>query len=285
MQLMIDTGNATRAELDAAIGFLSTIALLKGVEVPMGTEAAGEQAHRAAEQVLGLTPAPPAPPAPPAAEVFGGNTPVHAMAPPPPPPAPPFVPPAAPAPAIAGDTPAAVVTATASPSDLDSTGMPWDARLHSETKKKNADGSWRVRRGLDKNVRVAVEAELRAIYPDTSVNLHAVPPVAAVPAASVPAPPPPPPAAAVVPAPPAPNAGAVPPPPPPAGVAAAVLPGAITFHTLMAKLTNAANEKKISMAQITEAITANGVAGFGHLSKATPEQLVAIDLYVRQWGV
>lgn len=43
----------------------------------------------------------------------------------------------------------------------DARGTPWDARVHSETRKTNADGSWRFRRNLDEAVKAAVMAELR----------------------------------------------------------------------------------------------------------------------------
>lgn len=35
-------------------------------------------------------------------------------------------------------------------SQLDSEGVAWDERIHSETKSQNKDGTWRLRRGVDK---------------------------------------------------------------------------------------------------------------------------------------
>lgn len=35
-------------------------------------------------------------------------------------------------------------------SQLDSEGIKWDERIHSETKSQNKDGTWRLRRGVDK---------------------------------------------------------------------------------------------------------------------------------------
>lgn len=63
------------------------------------------------------------------------------------------IPPAPPAPA-----------ASASPAGVDSTGLPWDERIHSGTKAVNADGTWRARRGLNNPALVKeVEAELRQL--------------------------------------------------------------------------------------------------------------------------
>lgn len=46
--------------------------------------------------------------------------------------------------------------------ELDSAGMPWDGRIHSDTKSKIGDGTWRTRRGADPAVVAAVTAELKA---------------------------------------------------------------------------------------------------------------------------
>lgn len=92
---------------------------------------------------------------------------------------------------------------------LDSAGLPWDARIHAESRGTNKDGTWRGKRGVDKAVVDAVTAELRA--------LMAIPVPAAVPAPPAPEAPALDPAAAfggplAVPPPPAPVA--VPPAPP-----------------------------------------------------------------------
>lgn len=47
-------------------------------------------------------------------------------------------------------------------SEPDVNGLPWDARIHSSSKNKNQDGTWRYTRGGDPEVRARVEAELRA---------------------------------------------------------------------------------------------------------------------------
>ena len=94
----------------------------------------------------------------------------------------PVAPVAAPAPApvdpaaVFGATPAAPVAvvnpppapaaATGAP-ELDANSLPWDARIHGANRTKNADGTWRQKRGLKEDdpngtMRAQVEAELRA---------------------------------------------------------------------------------------------------------------------------
>ena len=45
--------------------------------------------------------------------------------------------------------------------ELDSEGIPWDARIHSSSKEKVANGTWRNRRGVDKNLVEQVKASYR----------------------------------------------------------------------------------------------------------------------------
>ena len=47
--------------------------------------------------------------------------------------------------------------------ELDAKGLPWDARIHAGTKRKNADGSWTAKRGVDPALVAQVEAELRQV--------------------------------------------------------------------------------------------------------------------------
>lgn len=44
----------------------------------------------------------------------------------------------------------------------DSTGLPWDERIHAGSKAQIADGTWRKRKGVDAGTVASVEAELRA---------------------------------------------------------------------------------------------------------------------------
>ena len=115
--------------------------------------------------------------------------------------------PVPPAPAPSPVVPPAPVAPTGP--ELDAAGMPYDPRIHSGTKAKIADGTWRKKRGVDDAVVAQVEQQLR-----NALAAPAAAPVAPVAPAAPPAP------APVVPAPaPAPVVPA--PAPAPAPVAAA----------------------------------------------------------------
>ena len=158
--------------------------------------------------------------------------------------------------------------------EVDAQGMPWDNRIHSGSRAKVADGSWRQKRNLDSNLLAQVEGELRA-----TMGLPAQEPVSAPAPAPVspagafaPAAPeqiaPPPPPAAVVPVPPPfvanaapsvdPAAITPPPPTPPAGVATTASPSSqsgagvavVTFPALMQKITQAFTAKTLDQATI-----------------------------------
>ena len=45
--------------------------------------------------------------------------------------------------------------------EVDSEGLPWDARIHSSSRNLNADGSWRLRRNLNPDILTQVMAELK----------------------------------------------------------------------------------------------------------------------------
>ena len=65
-----------------------------------------------------------------------------------------------PPPPLAGAT--AQTDANGSPTELDANGLPWIAEIHSTSKNKNQDGTWRYIRGGDPEVRAQVEARVRA---------------------------------------------------------------------------------------------------------------------------
>lgn len=96
---------------------------------------------------------------------------------------------------------------TASGEGLDKNGLPWDGRIHSSSKNKNADGSWRYLRGVDKDLVGIVEAELRQLTSNDAPPPP--PPVVEQPKADDAPPPPPPPVADDAPPPPPAVAGAV----------------------------------------------------------------------------
>lgn len=55
-----------------------------------------------------------------------------------------------------------VANVIAAGGEVDSSGMPWDERIHSSSKEKNADGKWRYRRNLSPAIKTRIEAEIRA---------------------------------------------------------------------------------------------------------------------------
>ncbi len=142
---------------------------------------------------------------------------------------------------------APVPPTAATPPERDSTGLPWDARIHGSTKSTNADGTWRQKRGLnDPALKARVEAELRAAVSAGSPPAGSVASVASTTAAPV-APPPAPPVVASTPPTSAPPAVVPPapvstppatPPTPPAPVITltATPPAAETFGQFMARM-------------------------------------------------
>lgn len=98
--------------------------------------------------------------------------------------------PAAPAPSAPAAPPS-----PAGAGSLDSKGLPWDARIHSSKRTQNADGSWRVRKGVNAFAVAQVETQLRQGVETGPFVLQAAPaPTAAATAAATTAataPPPP----------------------------------------------------------------------------------------------
>lgn len=85
--------------------------------------------------------------------------------------------------------------------ELDSKGLPWDARIHASTKARNKDNSWKMKRGVADVTVTQIESELRhlmAIPSPQHALIAAQPPMAASsvkttvasPAAVIPSPPP-----------------------------------------------------------------------------------------------
>lgn len=58
---------------------------------------------------------------------------------------------------------AKVVEAPSSDPATDAKGFPWDERIHSSSRKFNADGTWRYRKNVSDDMKQGIEAELRAL--------------------------------------------------------------------------------------------------------------------------
>lgn len=177
--------------------------------------------------------------------------------------------PTAPVPPAPNSAPAAAIAApqTANPVgavDLDKHGLPWDGRIHAESKAKIADGTWRKKRGVDPALVATVEAELRQVMGAASaVPLAPVAPIPAPQAATVTMP-----TAGVassavaVPAPPtAPVAPVAPPPPAPLAAPVGEVPqdARAQFVGLVGRASAAIQAGKVTQAEITQCCAAAGV--------------------------
>lgn len=158
----------------------------------------------------------------------------------------------------APDTAALVAVTAPGGVDLDAKGLPWDTRIHGSTKTKNADGTWRQKRGLnDEALKLRIEGELRAAM---AARGPAVPPAPVAHTANMVAPllPPAVPNAPTAPIAPAASVAsgvvpAAPAPAPSAPAAPVTAPAGETFGQLMARLApittgNAAAAEKVNQA-------------------------------------
>lgn len=180
------------------------------------------------------------------------------------------IPPTAPASTVAQSAPAPTAPTTTTPGpvslaagaapagvELDKHGLPWDNRIHAESKAKIADGSWRKKRGVDPALVAQVEAELRQVMGAPSSPLVA---------STVPSAPTPPLATAAPDTVSLPTASVSPAvvPPPPAPVPAA--PGAevgqdprAQFVALIGRASAAIQAGKVTQEEINQACQAVGV--------------------------
>lgn len=142
--------------------------------------------------------------------------------------------------------------------DLDAKGLPWDNRIHAESKAKIADGTWRSKRNLDPALKASVEAELRqlmGVAPGVPLAPAATFPVQ--PAAPVTTPTAGPASSAVaVPAPP-PAAPVVQPPPAPLGEVPADARG--MFVALVGRASAAIQGQKVTQAEVNQCCADAGV--------------------------
>ena len=160
---------------------------------------------------------------------------------------------------------------------VDSTGLPWDARIHSTPPRSKEDGRWRKKRGVDDAVFIAsVEAELRGATPATlSAPPPPVPAAPNVQPAAPAAPPPPIAVTAEAPAAPSPGAPAAPVTAPVAPTATAPAPTTVTppplatasapapvgFEQFMEWLGGKMSTGALPFPAVGEEITRSGFAG------------------------
>lgn len=294
-QLMIDISTETPEGLELAAEFLRSHAALKRAiesatpSVPTGTQPA---------------PLVPAAPVAPAAASLTPSTPNAPTAPTAPGNVVPFVPPAptnAPPAAIPGTSSADSANpsnpATASPGasaappvdEYDSAGVPWDARIHQKGKGQKKDKTWKLQKGIADSLVSTVMQEL-------APRIRKAPAAPAAPAEPNPAAvfghtPLPAGASAPVslpPVPPVPTAPQVPPvtggpqgvgspeaPPAPPG-AETVAPPADPFRAIVAKITKARGEKRLTAEEVTQCCASAGVPTLQSLN-AMPHLIATVE--------
>ncbi|UNY40112.1 hypothetical protein KLEA5_gp34 [Aeromonas phage vB_AveS_KLEA5] len=77
--------------------------------------------------------------------------------------------------------------------ELDKNGIQWDERIHAGTKRKNADGTWSLKKGVDKELAAQIIAEYQSAAPAAETETTTAPSKPSAPAApSAPTPPAPP---------------------------------------------------------------------------------------------
>ena len=197
--------------------------------------------------------------------------------------------------------------------DVDSAGLPWDARIHSESRNKVADGTWRKRRNTAPELVAQVEGELRALMaipapggaavasaapfpPAAPIAQPIVPPAipgasTAEQTASVPVPPvsasPASPATPPVPAPPVPQPPAAAPtpvaPPPVAQDTAAAPAEPITFAGVMRQVTEGLTQHKFTEQTVNDCLreAAGGVEIKIGMLAARPDLCTAFSNLLR----
>ena len=139
------------------------------------------------------------------------------------------------------------------PITLDINGLPWDERIHSSTAAKNQDGSWRLKRGVDRDLVAEVEAELRATMGSEPVPAPETPAVMG--SEPAPAPASQPPVAAPAPTPPAAQTAPMPPTGP------AVWPDDKSFPGIIRRITT----QKVDQSAIAAACEEVGLKGLPEL--------------------
>lgn len=240
-------------------------------------------------------PAPPAPPAPVAAAATVAATSGAASAELPPPPPPPSNVVNFPTPPAASDAPtaASVSTAASAPAptattasaasgsdSYDTSGLPWDGRIHQAKKGVKKDGTWKLQKGIDMTLVAAVVAELSTKRLPAAVTTTA--PASQMDAFTAPPPPPAPPVSL-----PAANTGPTAMPLPPlgaaldlpvnAGTAAPSLPAppappvgpvptaSTGFRELIQKISAGTKDKKLTPAVVAQIVQARGCPALQNL--------------------
>ena len=133
-----------------------------------------------------------------------------------------------------------LVTSSATASNLDKAGLPWDERIHSSSKALTADGLWRKKRGVDDALVAQVESQLKQLMALPTPAVISDSPVSVAPVIA------------------APSVIASVPPPPPTPIAE-VTDGRQAFINLVSRVSAAIPAKKITMDEVLKACNDAGV--------------------------
>lgn len=270
MQLMIDLLAESAVALRMAARFLEEHAQLREISEAQAMQTPGNYGEEdttaapppppihdhAAAQV------PPPPPPPPAVTPTAPPAPPAAMAPA-------FVPPVAPVAAIA-PLPPTIPAAGPVSNEFDKSGVPFDERIHQKSRKQKADGTWKIKKGLDPAI---VEAVMRELAPHIR---GAGTPATAGAIAPVPLPQAPPPPQASIPFPP-------PPPLPPEvqaqALAASQAPPLDPYRTFVKKITDARGHNRLTAEEVIQAVTQAGAPSLQLLNNM-PHLLPLVESYI-----
>ncbi len=153
--------------------------------------------------------------------------------------------------------------------EVDADGFPWDGRIHAASRGKNADGTWRNRRGIENDFKNAVERELKITMgiPVIEFAKSIIPP----PPAEVPPPPFVNSVAAFAP----PEPEVITPPESDGVVIGASHNSSITFPQLMMEITKGFAAKTISQSDIQAAIAEVGLPSLPMLA-SRPDLVPAV---------
>lgn len=162
------------------------------------------------------------------------------------------------------------------PLEVDARGVPWDKRINTRTKSKDAEGNWKYQRGTDQSTIDAVEGELVGLMDNADPQTADAPPP---PPVVAPPPPPSPPAPPVVTAPAATthveHAPPPPPPPPPPPVTGQAHP--YSFQELAGSVTIALRSGSLDALRMAEVFKLNNLPqGLASLVSASETTLVKV---------
>lgn len=156
--------------------------------------------------------------------------------------------------------------------ETDSTGLPWDGRIHSRTKSKMVNGQWKNTRGIDPELIKRVTAELRTAMA-APAPAYIPPPLASVPPAPMAVP------QAPASVPPAPMSVPIAPAAAPIAPIAPATPAStepLGFPAVMAKISQAVGSGKLTKAQVAQVVTKHGLPALTVLP-TRPDLLPAIS--------